>query len=77
MTRATLQHKLHEEYLHERERELHERELRIVQRELGMYLKPGDKPQPAKRKGKIKIHKIKERGGISEPTGNLMSFFWL
>nr|CAB3263622.1 MAPKKK9/10/11 mitogen-activated protein kinase kinase kinase 10 [Phallusia mammillata] len=67
LTRATLQHKLHEEYLRERERELHERELDIVQRELNMYLvtpSVTDKPHPAKRKGKFKRQKIH----ISEPT---------
>nr|XP_018669929.1 mitogen-activated protein kinase kinase kinase 11 [Ciona intestinalis] len=75
LTRATLQHKLHEEYLKERERELHERELIVVERELNIYLskKPGDspvqgKPNPAKRKGKFKRSRVAKHGGISEPT---------
>uniref|UniRef100_H2Y408 mitogen-activated protein kinase kinase kinase n=1 Tax=Ciona savignyi TaxID=51511 RepID=H2Y408_CIOSA len=75
LTRATLQHKLQEEYLKERERELHERELVVVERELNIYLqKKGEdsstqgKPHPAKRKGKFKRSKVAKHGGISEPT---------
>ncbi|XP_076818975.1 uncharacterized protein LOC143464840 [Clavelina lepadiformis] len=72
LTRATLQHKLHEEYLRERERELHQRELTIVERELQFHLgnndgsAPTHKPHPAKRK--FKRSKLIKHGGIGEPT---------
>ena len=71
LTRATLQHKLHEEYLREREYELHLRELTIVEREITMHLGATNtpKPYPAKRKNKFTRSKVLKQGGISEPTG--------
>ena len=70
LTRATLQHKLQEDYLRERERNLHERELTIVEKEIIMHLGANLKPHPAKRKNKLSRSKLLRLGGISEPTGN-------
>ena len=75
LTRATLQHKLQEEHLRERERELHLRELSLIEKEIAMHVGESNKPAPAKRKNRFSRSKVAKLGGISEPTGKTIRHY--